>query len=134
MPGDLLLVAESFFDKLIVCIPGQEFSEFYGTWRFIIFQQEVSLVCTLCQILQSTLSHPNSLRSILLFFHLYIGFSTKTLYAFLLSPTWMTCPVDPFLLDIIIIIITDENKLWCSKFCNFLQPPYSSSFWDPNLT
>jgi hypothetical protein len=44
------------------------------------------------------------------------------------------CPVHFILPDIIVLIILDEGyKLWSSSLCSFLQPPFLSSLFDPNI-
>jgi hypothetical protein len=62
------------------------------------------------------------------------GFLSNILYAFLFFPIRAICPVRPILLDVTIqIILGEENKLWCSSLCSFLQPPVTSSLFGPNI-
>jgi hypothetical protein len=81
---------------------------------------------------QSSPYHPIlSLRSILILFtHLHLGlhiglisssFPTYILYAFLFSPICATCPAHLILLELIILIILKEYKLWNWSICRFLQ-------------
>jgi hypothetical protein len=74
-------------------LASQEIPTFYGTHRFItVFTRAYhwSLSCTKC--IQSTPSHPISLRSILILsFNLHLGFPIKILYAFLFHACYMSC-------------------------------------------
>jgi hypothetical protein len=45
---------------------------------------------------------------------------------------YTSCPST--ILDLIILIILSEHyKLWSSSLCSFLQPPVTSSPFDPNI-
>jgi hypothetical protein len=62
------------------------------------------------------------------------GFPTNILYAFYFSPIHVTFPVRFTLLNLIMLIILGkEYKLWNSSLCSFLQPPVTSSLFDPNI-
>jgi hypothetical protein len=83
--------------------------------------------------IQSTSSHPTSLRSVLIISsHLCLclpsGFSlqvftTKILYTFLIFTMHATCPSHVILLAVINITFGKEYKLWSSSLCNILHPP-----------
>jgi hypothetical protein len=54
----------------------------------------------------------------------------------LFSPISATCHVQLILLDLITLIIrvlSEEYKLWCSSLCSFLQSPVTSALFDPNI-
>jgi hypothetical protein len=62
------------------------------------------------------------------------GFSTKILYAFLISPMRATWPAYLFLLDLITLLTLGEaQKLWSSTLCSLFQPPATSSLLGPNI-
>jgi hypothetical protein len=127
-------------EKLPVLQLLKYFPAFYGTWRFIImFTKAIhwSLSCA-----RSIQFIPTHLRSILILStHLCLGLPsglflsgcpTNILYAFLFSPHshYMLCPSNPSWLD-------HSNytwyKFWSSWLCSFLQPPVTSSFFDPDI-
>jgi hypothetical protein len=96
------------------------------------------LVLNLTTWIQSTHSHPISLRSILkLASHLYLGlpsdlfssnFAAKIPCAFITSHKRATCPADLILLYFInLIIFLEAYKLWSSSLRSLLQPPATSS-------
>jgi hypothetical protein len=84
--------------------------------------------------IQSTPSHPVSLRSILILSS-YLsqtlpsgffpsGLKTKIMYAFIISPmhfSWFSHPV--YLYLIILMIFGEYYKLWSSSLYSFTQPP-----------
>jgi hypothetical protein len=55
------------------------------------------------------------------------GFPSNNFYAFLFSPIRATCPADPILHDLIILILLDEEyKSHNSSLRSFLHPPVTS--------
>jgi len=86
--------------------------------------------------IQSTPSHPNFLRSILILSsheRLFLlcglfplGFPTKILYAFLTYPMHALCPAYLILLDL-------KSTLWSSSLCSLLQFSATSALLGPNI-
>jgi len=90
-------------EMLRVTQPVKKIPTSYGTQRSVtVFTRSHHLPLSWATLIQSTPSHPISLRSILILFsHLHLellsglcpsGFLTKILYAFLMSPMHATCP------------------------------------------
>jgi hypothetical protein len=89
------------------------------------------------KIIQSIPPHYISLRTILLSFHLRLGF--RSLSGFLglcipVLPVRATCSTHLILIDLIIVMIFgEEDKLRISSLCSFLQPLTISSLFRPNI-
>jgi hypothetical protein len=79
-------------DTLLVTQLIKKFPAFYVTWGFItVITRGHHLSLSWATWIQSTLPKPISLRSILISSsHLYLGFLTKMLYAFLISQQFYT--------------------------------------------
>ena len=123
----------------------KKFPAFYGTRRFITpFTSDRHLSLSWARSIQSMSPHPTSWRSILILSsHLHLGlpnglflsgFTTKTLYKFLLSPIRATCPTQLILLDFITRTILGEgHRSLSSSICSFLHSPVTSSLSGPNI-
>jgi hypothetical protein len=62
-------------------------------------------------------------------------FPTKTLHAFLVSPTHATCPTHLIFLDLITQTISNEqHRTLSSSLCSFLHSPVTSSVLDPQMS
>jgi hypothetical protein len=60
------------------------------------------------------------------------GFPTNPIWIPLLHLCYMSCP--SYSSDLIILLILgEENKLWSSSLCSFLQPTVTSSLFGPNI-
>jgi hypothetical protein len=127
---------KSHFEKLLVTKLVNKVPIFHGNRRFTtVFTRDRiwSLSCATC--IQSTASHPISLRSnLILSFHLRLRFQSdlfpsgsliKILYAILISLMYVISPSYLILLDFIVVVISDEAyKLWGSSLCSVPQPPH----------
>jgi len=111
-----------------------KFPTFYGTWRFItVFTRARHWILSRTRCIQSTPSHPISLRFILISSHLCLGlpnglmptiFSNQDLYSFL--PCMLhVLPISSWLEH---LKIYEVYKLWSSSVCILLQSPATSSF------
>ena len=132
-------------EKLTVSKLVNKFPTFYGTRRFIIaFTSARHLSLSWAGSIQSIPLHPTSWISILILSsHLRLGlpsglftsgFSTKTPYAFLLSPLRATCPAHLILLDFIArTILGEQYRSLSSSLYSFLHFTVSSSLLDPNI-
>jgi hypothetical protein len=94
--------------------------------------------------IQSILSHPISLRFILILSShprfclrsglLYAGFRTKMRCVHIFTPIHAVCPVHHILLELFILIIFGgEYKLCRSSLCSFLHSPITFSLLIPNI-
>jgi hypothetical protein len=98
------------------------FPPLYGTWWFSrIFTKSLPLVS-----LMSLMNPVHSLLTIslmlilILSYHLYLCFPTKTMYVFLIFPTCFACSTPLILLKI--AILNEQHNLWSSSFCSFFHP------------
>jgi len=105
-----------------------KFPALYGIWWFSrVFTKRLPLVSLM------SLTNPVhnllavSLISILILsYHLYLCFPTKTMYAFLIFPICFACSTPLILLKI--VIFNEQHNLWSSSFCSFFQHPGPSAF------
>jgi hypothetical protein len=114
----------------------EKFPTFYGTRRFItVFTGARHLSLSSTRLIQSTPSHVYRKIHFNIAYHprrglpsglFRSGFPTRIVYAFIISPIRVTCPAHPVLLDLIILIFSEEYKLWSSSLCSFLQLPVTS--------
>jgi hypothetical protein len=118
-------------ENLIATWLVKKFLAFHGTPRFIIvFTRAYNWSLSFARCIQSTPSHPISLRvTLILSFHLCLcfqsglfpsGFPTKILYTFFMSQMHATYPDHLILLDMINLMILGEvYKLWRSHYAVF---------------
>ena len=123
----------------------KEFHAFYGTRRFIaVLKSARHLSLTSASSVQSILSHPTSLRSILILsFHLNLGlpsglfpssFPTKILHTPLFSPISVTCPNHLIVIDFITLtIFSEQYRSLSSSLCSFLYSLLTSSLLGPYI-
>jgi len=117
----------------------------WNTRRFItVFKRARHWSISWARCFQSTLYQTICLRSILIFSS-YLrlglpsslfssGFTTKILYAFLISLHECYMPYPSYSLHLITVIICGEAyNLWSSFLCTFLQLPVISSFLLPDI-
>jgi hypothetical protein len=107
-------------EKLMSTQLVKKFPEFYGILKFIaVFKRAFHWFLSYGRCIQSTPSHPISLRAaLILFSHLLLrlpnglfpsGFPTKILYALLISPVRAACPTHLIFLQLINLIILDDK-------------------------
>jgi hypothetical protein len=117
-PNWLTLQSTLLFEKLIVAQLFKIFLASYGSGEFVaVFKRAYHLSLSRAILVQVTPSYPISLRFILILSNLCLGLSsglfpacflTKTLYAFLFSPSLATCPTHSILCDLITGIMFGE--------------------------
>jgi len=123
--------------QLIVIELVWKFPDFYGTRRFVtMFTAAHHLSLSWARFIQSTLSHPISIRFIILLSsHLQLSlpiglfhswFLTKILNTFLISPIHAAFPVHPYLFG-------KMHKLLSSSLHSLLHPPATFSLLDLNI-
>jgi hypothetical protein len=134
----LTLWRRGLLEKPPVVQPLDDSSAFYGTRRFItVFTRALDWSQSWARSIQSILSHPVSLRFILILStHLYIdfhsslfpsGFHSNSIYTFCFAPFMLhALPIAFFLTLNILIILGEEHQLWISLLYSFLHDLYCS--------